>query len=138
VSRSELSVLVEGRPAPQGSKTPTRGGGFREASKYLPAWRAAVELAVKQEFNNSQDARPFTVPVEIDVTFYIQRPAKPKFAYPATPPDVDKLLRGVFDALTRSGAWEDDALAVKGSFNCLWTGVDSHPVPGAFICIKKR
>ncbi|WPM94370.1 RusA-like Holliday junction resolvase [Arthrobacter phage Cupello] len=61
-------------------------------------------------------------PVRVDLTFYMPRPAghfrqdgtlrasAPK--WPAVKPDIDKLERAVFDAITAAGVWADDSRAV--------------------------
>ena len=114
-----LTFSVYGRPAPQGSKRyvggkRAQGGRFIEASKYLPAWRKAVTDAALLAM---ADAEWVTVsgPVEVDVTFYLERPAtisREKRPFPIKPPDLDKLVRSL-DALTDAGVWEDDGQMVK-------------------------
>jgi Holliday junction resolvase RusA-like endonuclease len=86
-----------------------------EASKYLPAWRKAVTLAAVDAMADvgwvSEDSA-----AQVTVTFYVARPATVKIAdrpYPIKPPDVDKLGRGVLDALSDAGVWGDDAQCVK-------------------------
>jgi Holliday junction resolvase RusA-like endonuclease len=85
-----------------------------EASKYLPAWRKAVTLAAVEAMADvgwvSEDSA-----AQVTVTFYVARPATVKIAdrpYPIKPPDVDKLARGVLDALSDAGVWGDDAQCV--------------------------
>ena len=137
-TRNELVVLVEGRPAPQGSKSYRGNQRFVEASKYLPAWRKAIVVAIKQLMESQQNIQKFDVPVAVDITFFIDRPKKPKWDYPATTPDLDKLVRGVFDSITQSGVWTDDCLVVDLSARERWIGstTDTYPVPGARIHIR--
>ena len=139
MGRSEFRFVAEGRPAPQGSKS-YRGSGpngarFSEASKYLPAWRSAIVLAAKSEMLNTQDITPFDGPVRVEVTFFIDRPKTPKFPYPATTPDLDKLVRGLFDSITMAKVWTDDCLVVELLAAEVWTGADTYPVPGAKVFI---
>ena len=108
--RKSITLFVEGRPAPQGSKSYRGNGRFSEASKYLPAWRSAIVLAAKQEFLRSESVAMFDEPVKVSITFYIDKPKKPKWLFPATTPDLDKLVRGVFDSLTQAKVWVDDCL----------------------------
>jgi Holliday junction resolvase RusA-like endonuclease len=54
---------------------------------------------------------PWASPLRVTATFYLPR-GKKTGEYPTGPPDVDKLLRGVLDAITTSGAWRDDAIVV--------------------------
>lgn len=140
MSLMELQFIVEGRPAPQGSKSYKGNNRFVEASKYLPAWRSAIVLAAKQAMTETNRFGKFDVPVEVFVTFFIERPKNPKFEYPATPPDLDKLVRGLFDSLTQAGVWVDDALCVRMTAEEVWTGVtaDTYPVSGARVLIRPR
>lgn len=134
MQRQGFRVLVEGRPAPQGSKNYMGQGRFVESSKYLEPWRTAVANATKAEMIRSKDHKIFTGPVQLKVVFFIERPAKPKFRYPATAPDIDKLVRATADALTHSGIWTDDALVVHLEAWERWTGEpDTYPEPGALI-----
>lgn len=128
-----------GRPAPQGSKrfigtSPKQGGRFIEASKYLPAWRKAVTLAASEAM--IEDFLGMMVgPVELEVIFYLERPAtiaQEKRFWPIKPPDVDKLIRGVCDSLTDAGAWEDDSQVVKVTG---WKCYADTREPGAFVKI---
>lgn len=138
MARQELSFLALGRPAPQGSKTPTKYGGFRESSKHLKPWRLAVSEAAKLAMYDQDDMSLFDGPVAIKITWFIQKPAKSKWAdYPAGPPDMSKLLRATEDALT-GVAWVDDALVVKAFIEMVWTGTttDTYPEPGARVTIK--
>jgi len=130
---------VVGRPAPQGSKTPTKYGGFRESSKYLKPWRDAVVLAATLAKCNEHDFLPFAGPVRLNVTFFIERPKSTKWKqYPAGTPDLSKLLRAVEDALTTANVWVDDALVVEATVRKVWAGVgtDSYPSPGCRIAVE--
>lgn len=136
--RKSITLFVEGRPAPQGSKSYRGNGRFSEASKYLPAWRSAIVLAAKQEFYRSESIALFDEPVKVSITFYIDKPKKPKWLFPATTPDLDKLVRGVFDSLTQAKVWVDDALVVELFAREVWTGEtpDTRPVSGATITVE--
>ena len=52
---------------------------------------------------------------------------------------VDKLVRGVLDAVTQSGVWTDDALVVDLRAREFWTGTstDSYPVSGCRLYIER-
>jgi Holliday junction resolvase RusA-like endonuclease len=113
-----LTLEVFGRPAPQGSKrylggNRAQGGRFIEASKYLPAWRKAMTEAALIAIEE-QGWERLSGPVEVDVTFYLERPttvtvkARP---WPIKPPDLDKLVRSL-DGLTDAGVWDDDGQMV--------------------------
>lgn len=110
-----ITVDVPGIPAPQGSKKAvTRGRKtvLIEMSKALPAWRANVTERVQARMRVTGTQR-IDGPVRVDVTFWLTRPAAARGrAFPHVAPDVDKLARGVLDALTLSGVIEDDARVV--------------------------
>ena len=135
-----LTITVFGRPAPQGSKryiggSAKQGGRFIEASKYLPAWRKAITTAAIAEIENRSWAKSIE-PIEIEVIFYLERPATVSVAkrpWPIKPPDLDKLLRGVLDGMTDAGVWDDDGQVVKIT---AWKVYADTREPGAFIKIS--
>lgn len=113
-----LTFDVYGRPAPQGSKryvggNRAQGGRFIEASKYLPAWRKAI-LEAALIAMDEQGWEKVSGPVEVDVTFYLERPStisRSSRPWPIKPPDLDKLVRSL-DSLTDAGVWDDDGQMV--------------------------
>lgn len=113
-----MTLEVFGRPAPQGSKRyvggpAKQGGRFIEASKYLPAWRKAMTQAALTAID-AQGWVKASGPVEVDVTFYLERPATVTVTarpWPVKPPDLDKLVRSL-DGLTDAGVWDDDGQMV--------------------------
>lgn len=106
-----LTISVVGRPAPQGSKRRGAAGQMREQSAYLPAWRAAVKRATYETYRAAgiaPDALPLLRgPVGIRVVFRLDPGRRAD-----GPPDLDKLLRATWDALTAARAWEDDGRVV--------------------------
>lgn len=126
----EHVLWVQGVPAPQGSKTAyggTRANGTRytnvveSGKKKLEPWRAAVTAVAA-----GRGGAPPKTDVHVEMVFYLPRPRghygtgrnagrlKPSApTYCATKPDVDKLLRAVFDGLTDSGLLHDDAQVVS-------------------------
>ena len=70
---TNLHISVLGRPSPQGSKKHVGGGRMIEASKYLPAWRKAVCTAAVKAVQDELWAK-LAGPVELAVTFYLERP----------------------------------------------------------------
>lgn len=112
-SRDEFFVTVYGVPRPQGSKRHVGNGRLVEASKYLPAWREDVKTVCRVHMMDNQDQRKFTEPVHATLNFYLPRPPSINRAWPSVAPDLDKLCRGVFDALEQSGVIENDALIVR-------------------------
>lgn len=130
-----LNFFVPGRPSPQGSKKSVGGGRFIEASKYLPAWRKAVtEFAIYAATENAWE--PLEGPVTLEVVFYIERPStitRNKRPHPIVPPDIDKLVRGVSDALSDAGVWGDDSQVVK--LVAFKRYADNHE-QGAFVSVS--
>lgn len=136
VTRTELFFTAYGDPAPQGSKKVIHGR-LVEASKKVKPWRAAVKAAFQMAVQETGDDSMFEGAVKIKTTFYLSRPAtvtKKKRPVPTVPPDLDKLERGLFDALTEAGVWTDDAIVVKSCSEKLYA--DDHG-PGAVIAIEK-
>jgi len=124
----DFSLIIYGEPAPQGSKRHVGNGRMVEASKKVAPWRKAVQLAVSSSF---PEWVAFEEPVEVWATFYLPRPSSVKRAVPSVPPDLDKLERGLFDALTIAGVWRDDSLVVKAHSQKLYAdtkapGVEIH------------
>lgn len=107
-----IDVSVRGRPAPQGSKKRGQYGQLLEASPYLKPWRAAVKEAVYEEYKRlgvpPGDLPLLRGPVAFGATFWL-----PADVPIDGPPDLDKLLRAVWDALTDARVWEDDGRCVE-------------------------
>ena len=76
-------------------------------NKKLKPWRQEVTGCALRAFR-SPVLRPTAV--VLTVNFFLRRPASKakKIIYPSVTPDIDKLLRGIFDALT-GVAYEDDS-----------------------------
>jgi len=121
MARDSFSFTVFGvDPAPQGSKkyvgTRRTAAGANiplivEASPKLPAWRKAVDEAVRQAMQDSGDLSKFDGAVKVEAVFYLTRKPSVKREYPTVPPDVDKLTRALLDAC--KAVWTDDALVVR-------------------------
>jgi crossover junction endodeoxyribonuclease RusA len=131
----EITFDVIGRPSPQGSKKSIGNNRFVESSKFLPAWRKAVRVAAEEAVTASMWAR-VSGPVELEVMFYLDRPSsisKTKRPQPTVAPDLDKLVRGVGDALT-GVVYDDDSQVIR----CLaWKVYADTRVPGAFIRVNE-
>jgi len=121
MARDNFSFTVFGTdPAPQGSKkyvgTRRTAAGNNiplivESSPKLPAWRKAVNDAVVQALNDSGDPGKFDQAVKVEAVFYLARPKTVRRDYPITPPDLDKLARGLLDGM--KPCWTDDSLVVR-------------------------
>jgi crossover junction endodeoxyribonuclease RusA len=123
-----LVVFVAGRPAPQGSKHARpiyRGRGDAreftgkvaqvESSKNVGTWRDDVRTALLDEHGQPRCVLG-DMPTGVRLEFVMPRPTStPKRSTPAAirKPDLDKLVRAVFDAITSSGCIADDARIVQ-------------------------
>lgn len=133
MTRKELYFTAFGTPRPQGSKRHVGNGVMIEASDVKP-WRKAIANAVFEAWTLSGDERPFTEPVVVWATFYIPRPKSVKRFWPSVAPDLDKLQRGLGDALSiDSQALLDDALIVKWFATKVYA--DGHE-PGVSVGIR--
>jgi Holliday junction resolvase RusA-like endonuclease len=125
-----LTIVVHGRPAPQGSK---KYAGHRrnsasgrisavlvEQSKRVKPWRAQVMAAAREALTVSHIGAvpihlpPLDGPLEAEVIFTVRKPAsapKRRRTWPTTRDsgDIDKLLRSTFDGIADAQAVADDA-----------------------------
>ena len=131
---SVLTVRVAGRPAPQGSKQLGEHGQLREQSAYLPAWRDAVKRAVYEKYRElavPPDTLPLLRgPVGVVIEFRLQTWQRIDSA-----PDLDKLERATWDALTKARVWEDDGRVVYS--HATKRNADSEHVAGAWITVVR-
>lgn len=139
-----IKITVDGKPAPQGSKTRNAHGAIYESSKAVGPWRADVRNECSKVMRAGGYA-PLSGPVEVTMRFRLTRPKshygtgrnaftlKPGApAYPAGKPDGDKLQRAVLDALTQGGAYRDDAQVIH--YDVWKTYADR---PGADIVVRE-
>ncbi len=108
---SPVRLDIPGTPVPQGSKTAFVVGGravLAEANKRLKPWREHVARVARAQAGGFE----FTGPVAVTLLFLFERPKSVKRALPSVKPDLDKLVRAIFDGLTAAGVWTDDALVV--------------------------
>jgi crossover junction endodeoxyribonuclease RusA len=91
-----------------------------ESNRNVAPWREAIRAEVQR-----QVMVPLAGAVHCEITFRMPRPqghygtgrnagqVRPGApAYPASKPDLDKLIRAVLDGLTDGGAWKDDGQVV--------------------------
>lgn len=121
----EFTGFIPGRPAPQGSKRHVGNGRMVEMSKAVGPWRTLVATHVARLWKWA----PVLGPVRVRLEFVLPRPASaPKRSTPAAVkrPDLDKLQRAVFDALT-AVCWRDDSQVVQVSASKRIAELDEQP-----------
>ncbi|MDX3205079.1 MULTISPECIES: RusA family crossover junction endodeoxyribonuclease [Streptomyces] len=118
----DFEVLVlNHRPAPQGSKRHIGHGRMIEQSVRVKPWRHAAASAVREALaaargQDGPEPAPLDGALFVQIVFTVRKPARPKRpTWPVTRDsgDLDKLLRSTFDALTDGGAIADDSRVVK-------------------------
>lgn len=125
-----LTFWVEGVPVPQGSKSIFRGRPV-DANPGLKGWRKTVTAAAVKALAGRDG---FTEAVYVLIDFYLPRGRTVKRRRPSVRPDVDKLIRAIFDSLTDALVWADDGLVV--TVHALKHYADSRPA-GARISIQE-
>ncbi|MFF2731846.1 RusA family crossover junction endodeoxyribonuclease [Streptomyces sp. NPDC058008] len=160
VRTHRLTIVVHGRPAPQGSK---RYAGHRlnaasgrvsavlvEQSKRVKPWRALVTAATANAMTAAHikqyggyplgGVQPLDGPLEADIVFTVLKPAsapKRKRTWPTTrhSGDVDKLIRSTFDGIADGGGVVDDSRIIRVTATKAFPGEhpDALDQPGAII-----
>lgn len=144
---------VFGIPAPQGSKIPgvssKTGKMFvrEQSGKTLTTWREDVKQAalvargVDDSGAMTTEAIPtLTGPIRLGINFYMPRPASVKVSkrpLPVVAPDLDKLVRGVGDALKAAGVYKDDAQVCSIQATKIYGTDEAQSSPGAWIVISE-
>lgn len=131
-----FSLIVHGRPAPQGSKRHVGHGVMIESSKHVRPWRDAVRGEAQRHHPGEQ----LDGPLHVLMVFTLPKPAsapKRRRTWPDRIPDLSKLVRATEDALTDSGIWADDARVVETTSAKRYPneGPDALSVPGVLIRI---
>lgn len=146
---SAFALRVYGTPKPQGSSTAfvtKRPSGTYTATvtesdptKRKAMWRSDVVHAVRRAIDDGSLV-PYGPgePVVCTLGFVLPRLAtmpKRKRSWPTKRnADLDKLCRGVLDALTVAGAWNDDAQVVR--LHALKRYAETDERPGCEIVIE--
>lgn len=148
MTRPLLVLDVDGVPVPQGSKKlglnrATGRAVLLDDNAALAGWRYLLALRARQGWGKS----PWAGPVAADLRFYLPRPASHygtgrnagivKASAPAVPgvkPDLDKLVRAVFDSLTVAGVWADDSRVVDLAARKRYA--DGRP-PGVLVTLEE-
>jgi crossover junction endodeoxyribonuclease RusA len=109
---TSIEFWVPGAPKPQGSKRMVGRGLMVEACKELGPWRERVALAASQAVTGTPVS--LDVPFTAVLSFVMPRPTSaPKRSTPPAVkrPDLDKLVRAIFDACTGI-VFADDSVIV--------------------------
>jgi crossover junction endodeoxyribonuclease RusA len=116
--KRKISFTVIGVPQPQGSSRAFVPRGWNRAiitsdNSKLKPWRQEIAGTAQAIMNSSKIGLLEDVPLSIEASFFFDKPksAKKSLRYKITKPDVDKLVRGLFDALTGI-VFRDDAQIV--------------------------
>lgn len=132
--RRVVDVWVSGIPKTQGSKDNLGGGRMREVSNRdgsLDVWRDRICVAVARAANGFVHSDEAAV---VRCTFLVPARSEPGALWAKGDGDGDKLERAVWDAVTASGAWVDDAQVM------FWGGmrfrVQAYEVPGVHIVVE--
>ena len=109
-----VTFFVAGVPVPQGSKTAFVVGKravLTDANKdKLKPWRAEVTRVAGEAWAGRES---LAGAVSVEVRFVFERPKTVKRDTPHVKPDIDKLLRALFDGVTDAKVWLDDAQVVR-------------------------
>lgn len=140
--KPKLHFWVPGVPAPQGSSRAFVRGNravVTSANPRLKSWRHDVMMAAQNALGSDMALQG---PVELELLFLYNRPAGhfgKRGLLPSAPvakttqPDLDKLVRGMCDALKQAGAYRDDALVIRiGAAKRFTTG---NELPGARVSL---
>jgi Holliday junction resolvase RusA-like endonuclease len=145
-----LTIVVNGRPAPQGSK---KYAGHRrnaasgrisavlvEQSKRVKPWRALVTHASRLAMTATHLTTPLDGPLEAEIVFTVRKPAsapKRRQTWPNTRDsgDLDKLLRSTFDGIADAQAVADDSRIIAVTARKVFPSEhpEALPEPGALI-----
>lgn len=115
-----LNVAVYGLPIQQGSKQPGkvvngRSTMYEAKAAILKDWRKHVVSTIQAKHPLGLPPME-SGPIFARVLFAFEQPKNlpaDRNGWPATTPDLDKLQRGIGDALTMSGIWLDDRKVVR-------------------------
>jgi len=150
-----ITITVLGTPAPQGSKKAFALAGNRARvvdvnPKALNTWREDVKYAAERALAVTAEWERDYPAIVGYFAFCFDRPRSHyrtgKFAdllrddapdYHAKMPDLDKLLRSTWDALTAAGVYRDDSRVSQVSATKTYTGQGPRQLdkPGAVITL---
>lgn len=133
----EIRIIIKGDPVPMGSKI---AGITKYGKPYLRDSNAsklrAWQKLVADEARLIAGATLLEGPIEINLFFRLRAPRVKVRELPHVKPDLDKLIRGVMDAVTYAEVYKDDAQVC--SINATKTYAQHGQWPGVTIIIKPQ
>lgn len=136
---SEFVFFVAGTPIPQGSKSAKviRGKAIMfEQNKSLTFWRAQVtKVAAARRLLDEWDPIP---DVHARLLFKMPRPVSVTRPFPTVAPDLDKLVRAVFDAMTSAHVITDDSTITQLTAGKVYAGRDETPGVAVTLRVPMR
>ncbi|CAM5722778.1 hypothetical protein SANTM175S_11049 [Streptomyces antimycoticus] len=110
---------------------------MKESSAKVKPWRDKVSGAITAAILRG-DAKPLSGAVYAEITFTMPKPTnapKRRRTYPAVSPDIDKLERSTYDAISTAKASEDDGRVIESHSRKVYPGEhpDALDQPGAII-----
>lgn len=127
---AEVHFTVFGDPASQGSHAIINGRIVQVNSSKHRKWRTAVSRA-------AADALPpewelIDGPAEVTIILYMPIPKSVERQYPTVSPDLDKMVRSIFDSLTGVVITDDSRIVRLSARKVYADGIE----PGATISVK--
>lgn len=113
---SGVTFFVAGIPIPQGSKKgfSQKGSTFvsivDDNKTVLKPWRETVTRIAEASW---LDRSKISGAAQVEAVFVFVKPPSVKRAHMSVKPDLDKLVRAVFDGITDAALWEDDGRVVR-------------------------
>jgi Holliday junction resolvase RusA-like endonuclease len=147
VDKTALQIFIPGVVRGQGSLTLWRGPDGTERAKHPQSTIAWRNTMIDQLGKWWEGKPPLREAVRVDVIATFARPqghlgtgrnagtlrgSAP--IWKTGSPDLDKVIRGVGDALTYAGVIVDDSLIAKWTASAFWAAPDGRP--GALIVVR--
>ena len=133
-----ITFFARGTPRPQGSKRAVGRGRktiLVEMSRGLPGWRFRVYRAAV-EAKRQAELEIIPGPIAVTLEFVMPRPKRTTRPDCDGPPDLDKLCRGVFDALTMAGLIEDDSRVISLRARKRWARESGIEAAGCLVTVR--
>ena len=134
---ARVEFWVPGVPAPQGSKKHIGRGVLIESSKAVGPWRERIALVAHGAMREAGQTGPTTGAALVDLKFVMPRPASAPKTKPVAAtkrPDLDKLVRACFDAITNICVADDSqVVGLKASKRIALPGEQ----PGVHITVTE-